>query len=618
MKYFAAFLVILVLHSALIAGDEDWVEESSDPYSLNDWLTDLRQRPLDLQSASVEEIAALPHFATESAQRVHEFMAVRRPTVHGLSSLLTSEQMASLLSYSSLGSAFTGHKMNTVRGYLAESSRDENDSKSGSTESRIRADFHAPGVASGFALLVRRGDATEMFEQASIGIEIAANANRPRLLAGDYWLDSGTGLVSASAFGSGQWVNSPDLIGTSLGRGLVSRPSRREGASLRGAATEWKSEHVLVSAFGSHQPMAAGANESGDIEYVDGEASTVELARAQEGQVRETVYGACAQANSTYFSLGCIGTSYLFEPPFSDQESVDDMPSLIGDRLQVWSAFASGRWLGLNAVSEFAHSSLGGSATQVSMQTSAPPVAFGFYYVYASEDFFSPRSAVWGGYGSDAQNVFQTGTRIRWTSGVHVITVMGSFSRTPDRTPSNSLSDSESGIDIRYAYRGAKWIKPELRLIRRSSEEGSLSEASYKVNHSRIRLDAAFPGADAFKLRVEFRAAESEIERDTETGTLTSIGWERKVQKLTLTSRVTVFRFESSRVAAVVYESTLPMAFPLVSLSGTGSRWSAAVGKEWNSVTATIHSGLQSSETASDSRTELSIGAAIQFRFAAL
>ena len=64
---FALALSVGLAHGGAI---EEWVEDSDDPEAASEWLDELRERPLDLNLASVVELTQLPLIDPVTAERL--------------------------------------------------------------------------------------------------------------------------------------------------------------------------------------------------------------------------------------------------------------------------------------------------------------------------------------------------------------------------------------------------------------------------------------------------------------------------------------------------------------------------------------------------------------------
>jgi hypothetical protein len=577
-------LLLLLLATATLAQSlDDWVESSADPQELQAWWDDLRQNPLDLNRAAAEEIARLPLFDRAATQAV---VSARRER-GGFGSLDEALNLPSLTpAQRDVLRALTTVEL--PRRWRADISamggaegRNHARFAPDHWSSRLRAIFRGEQQR-GFLFGIRDAGGRDLFAETSFGIELDQPAVGTRWLMGDFQCETGTGLVFASPFGMGQWLASSDALGPGQTRGLDLRPSSNRRLVLRGAATEIRRGPLDVMLVGNWSRRDAAIGDSVAARLTEGEsAAGEELAAAREGQVEERLVGASAQLNSRTVLAGAAGYTARFDPPLAPDAS-DALPGLRGSDLQVGSVFVSAGGARLNLTSEFAASNPGGVAHQTAVSCRGQRVGLALYHVRADEDFFSPRSVQWDGFGTAAQNAEVTGVRIQAIWPRHTLAAALSTSRTPFRTATSPLTKGASSLETHWRAALSAQSELHLRLTRRWNEDASENAAAPEVTTDAARAELRL-GDDqqTFRVRFELRSAHRDRDADRKLGSLLFVQGTQRTRWLEVTARLTVYHLENSDVAMQVYELPLRGEYPLVTLSGSGGRATLVLARDW-------------------------------------
>ena len=583
MRCCAPLLLLALLTTAAAQSLDEWVESSADPQELQTWWDDLRRNPLDLNRAAAEEIALLPLFDRAAAQAL---MNARRergafhnldealslpsltPAQRDVLRALTTVQLPLRwrADVSALGSAHGGND--------APFAPDR-------WSSRMRAVFRGEQQRA-FLYGIRDAGGRDLFAETSFGIELAQPSLGARWLMGDFQCETGTGLVFASPFGVAQWLASYDALGPGEARGLDLRPSSNRRLVLRGAAAEIRRGPLDMILAGNWSRRDAAIGDSGAERLTEGEsASSEELAAAREGQVEERLAGASAQVNFRGMRAGAAGYTSRFDPPLVPDGS-EAVPELRGNGLRVGSVFISADRAGLNLTSELAASNPGGVAQQTALSFRGERAGLALYHVRADEDFFSPRSVQWDGFGAAAQDAEVTGARIQAIWPRHTVTAALSTSRTPFRAATSPLKKSASSLETHWRAALSDQSELHLKLTRRSVEDASESAAAQKVTTDAARAELRL-GTDrqTFRVRLELRSALRGGDADRKLGSLVFVQGTQRTRWLEVTTRLTVFHLESGDVAMQVYELPLRGEYPLVMLSGGGRRATLVVARDW-------------------------------------
>jgi hypothetical protein len=311
-------------------------------------------------------------------------------------------------------------------------------------------------------------------------------------------------------------------------------------------------------------------------------ASSEELAAAREGQVAERLAGASALVSSRGLRAGIAGYTSRFDPHLVPDAS-DAVPGLHGSDLRVGSVYVSANTVGLNLISEFATSSPGGTASQTAVSFRGERVGVALYQVHSDEDFYSPRSVQWDGFGAAAQNADVIGARMQAIWPRHTVTVALSSSRTPFRTATSPLTKSANSLETHWRAALSAASELHLRFARRYGEDASESAAAQEVTTDAARIELRLGDEQqTFRVRLEVRSARREGDADRKSGSLLFVQGTRRTRWLEVTARLTVYHLESSDMAMQVYELPLRGEYPLVMLSGSGGRATLVLARDWS------------------------------------
>jgi hypothetical protein len=384
---------------------------------------------------------------------------------------------------------------------------------------------------------------------------------------------------------------------------------------LRGAATEIRHGPLNLMLVGNWSRRDAAIGDSGAGRLTEGEpASSEELAAAREGQVEERLAGASVQVNFRGLRAGTTGYVSRFDPPLAPDVS-DGEPELRGSGLRVGSVFVSAGRAGLNLTSEFAASNPGGVAHQTAVSCRGERVGLALYHLRADEDFFSPRSVQWDGFGAAAQNAEVTGARIQAIWPRHAFYAAMSVSRTPFRTATSPLKKSASLLEAHWRTALSAKSELHLRLTRRRGEDASENTAAQEVTTDAARAEWRLDNDQQnFRVRFELRSARRYGDSDNKLGSLLFVQGTQRTRWLDVTARITVFHLENSDVAPQVYELPLRGEYPLVTLSGGGRRATLLLARDWPGFRTAAKVAHGRSSAADGDHDELTFGLEFTYR----
>lgn len=562
-------VILLMVGAAFGDAIEEWVEASSEPEAVQEWLDGLRQKPLDLNSANAEDISRLPFFDDVISKRIIEarraqgyFRDIDDVIATGG---LAEDQRESLLLFSTVRPP---EERGLLRG-VSQFSESE-------PQNRMHADFATGRVRHGFLFVTNRSDAADV----SAGIEFLHERSASRLVAGDYQIEAGTGLVLASAYGMANWLSSQSSLSPSTPQGLRASPTSNDLSRFRGGAIQTQHRWVRGAIIGSIRRLDALLDSSGVTGLAENETAGSGLTRAREDQVEERVIGLALEASRFEWSAGVTGYQAHYAPSLEPSSSLDSKPYFSGNRLNTGSVHLHGAMGRASILTEVAKSDPGGYAHQSALAVLGERLGFSAYHVFAAEDFYSPHSRIWGGFGEDASNQQQSGIKLRVTWPHEVLSMHAWNSRSPFRTSQFPLSRSTSGIALRSGTEIASALSLVI-LADREWREDLQSDQISTLNVNRGRLELAVTKPSEFKLRVELKIAGTEGTSSHSTGSLLFLQLKHVIRATSVFLRITIFDAEDYDVALRVYENAPAGMFPLVTFTESGRRAAIMVSRRF-------------------------------------
>jgi len=564
---------------------EEWIENSPNPEELQRWLDDLAEAPLDLNRATQDELQALPFFDSFAARKMldarHRMGGFRHLREALNTDGLTSSQRRSLEQFAVV-SETTSRRVGIESRLLGGTRGEPLASHPEDWWVRYRGEIAREDGGYGHVFLGRQAEDREGFRQVSAVLSLTEERTGTRLGFGDFQLETGTGLVFASAYGMSNWLSSSEILTPGKPRGLSFRPSADRRSVFRGGAAEISRSHLQATLLGSVMRLDGATDDSGVLRITEGESySSEQLADARRDQVEERLIGGRLAANGGSIAAGISGYHARYSPQFAPEQLDEDMPRLTGDDVSVASLFARASVAGASWVGEVARSQPGGMAAQTALSATTGRAALGVYHVFADADFYSPRSRVWGGFGEEAANQQNTGVRMRIGWPAHAFLFSAVSETTPFRTTTFPLKKNGGQIEMRWRGRPSAPIGLDLLTGRRWREEFSTTSGMREIRVDRARIDAALSLREEYRIRLEIRSATSDQETQHRLGTLLFFQAKTRLAGLVGVGRVTLFDLDGPDVATSVFENSLRGAYPLIPLSGTGRRAALMVSRRW-------------------------------------
>lgn len=597
---------------------EDWIESTDYPEELQEWLLELREHPLDLNTASLSELSALPFIGRSGAKEIIR-LRFRLGGLESMSSIdtlsiLSGAQRSSLSEFTTVSRRYQALDRAVIRSSADASADSKEKIESSMTGYRLRADFRGGDGTAGYLYGIRRPNQTRFFEETSFGIELPRERMRPRLLVGDYQIETGTGLLFATAYGMGSWLSSTDALSVPLARGLVSRPSSSRLALQRGLALESSTEAITARLFGAINRLDASVNSGETVSITEGTSSSTELYAARKDQLEEQLIGADIEYNRGHYSLGATAYSAGFSPGFNSADEFEPMPRLEKSSLKVGSIHARVNYRSLQAISEVAGSSGGGAAHQSALTYQDERSAWSLYHIYADEAFYSPHSRLWGGFCEDAGNARQTGMRSMLRGKGYQLSIGGETERTPFRTSTSPLRKAGDQLNAQLRLYPGSAVELSGLINRRWNELTSAIDEAVYQRTDRGRLEVLFYGREEYKVRLELKSSVRNTGHQHALGTLAFFQMKTAVLGIQALSRITMWNVEHSDASMSLYESSVYGAYPLVSLFGTGRRITLQFSKGWNSLRLGTKLGHTVSESVNETVETVDFALEISYR----
>ena len=575
---------LTVMHAQTI---EEWVEAASDPDDLQAWLDDLRREPLDLNSSPGDMIARLPLMDATAAQALVE----RRRTTGEFRSMdealatpgLSEDQRASLLEFSCVKFKRHPAEVRFTAG-TADAAAHALDSKHywGKSNARVKT-----AESSGFVEARRKADDPSLLDQTSAGMQIVQSGAMPTFALGDFQYEAGTGLVFASSYGMANWLSAPGDARLGKAKGLSLRPATDRRAVFRGVAIQSLRAPLEVTLLGSWNRLDGAITDGQADELTEGQSSSDELDPARRDQIEERLYGVSISGGAHWWHAGAQGYQAHFSPAFHPSVSDPYIPQFGGSVLRTGSVCMTAERAGLSATAEAARSNPGGGAYQAAVSAKIGRSGLTLYHIYADADFYSPHGKLWAGSGEEAANRQCTGIRVFSAWERHSLALSASAQQTPFRTSTAPLGTEVSDVEARWTSSFAAPVEIEVLGARSERDETSNAQPARRMLTERGRFEARWQAHEEFRIRYEVRSSHYEGETAHQLGTLLFVQMQTSLMETRITARVTFFGLEDEGgTPMAVFESSMPGAYPLVSLSGAGRRFALTLARSWNHVTA--------------------------------
>ena len=586
-----AFLVLAVLGISCfaVAKDiEEWVEDAPNPEELQAWLDDLRENPLDLNQATQSQVASLPFFdavASESliGERQRRGAFASEAEVLRLS-LLSGEQREAIREFTCVKIAEPATR--TVA-WVSSGSSGVLKQTAGNSWGKARAEFATAGRQAGYVSVRRQPYDPSVITQSAIGVEFEFSPLVPKVTAGNFQYEAGTGLVFASSYGIGNWVSSPSAWRPGHSGGLVLRPSSSALQLYRGAAVEGKLAPFDVVVIGSWNRLDGALSDSGTSRITEGQTTSPSLDHARQDRIEERLAGACVHVGQDGWRIGVAGYESHFSPRIIPNESSGSLPVNSESLHKAGSVFFSVNRAGISAIGEAAESRPGAGAYQAAIAAGDAHFGLGIYQIYAAPNFYSPHSQLWGSYGSAANNRSVTGVKFRSAFTGNRLLFSAHTDQTPFGTATSSLSKGSSEIQVEWTTSSLSPLDIEVLGRRAWNDQTSLTEPAAVSRSDRARIELRWRTDQEFRVRFEVRSVHQDGQSDHGLGTLLFFQTKARVYATDVSAQLTFYGMNGNQksVPLQVYEGGLTGMFPLLSLTGEGRRIAVVVSHTWSGLT---------------------------------
>jgi hypothetical protein len=578
---YGLFGLLLGFQVALCGAVEDWVEATPQPTAVQEWLEELSEHPLDLNTVAFDQLLQLPFFDKLSAGRLIDARSSgggfeRIDDVLGVAGW-SPQQREVLVRFTLVRSIRPDRARMRAAAQVDERVR----------RSTWRADLQSSSNVRGYVSVRQDRSRPRVYDDVTVGVMYSPHGQHYTLAAGDYQFEAGTGLVFGTAYGGSDWLaRSSDLKPGSETR-LRSRPTTDRLSLYRGIGLAIQQGRINAALLLGDQRLDAAQGIRGAERITEGETSSTLLEDAQNAQLEERLAGAEVSVEKGGLSAGLCGYQSSFSPSLQPVPSAEQPFQLGGSRLQVGSVNLSATFSGLTSITEVAHSSPGGWAEQSAFAVGREHFGFAAYLSYATADFFSPHSKAWLGYGDDRANTDRVGIRIRVMGAHSEFGLHAWSSRSPFRTSSVPLRKSAEGVEFRSELALSETVDANLAAGRTWNEQFLANQPDVPSTFwSRIEL--ALHQVVEYKVRLQIRSIVSEADRDGKLGTLLYVQTRYPNAIATVFLRIAFYNVESRDAALYVYENAPLGASPLAAFYHDGRRVTAMLTRSFGRVAAAV------------------------------
>ncbi len=606
--------------------------DGDDAEAVAESLADLRDNPIDVNTADAGELSPVPGIGPTAARAI-----VARRRAYGPFASLDELQSTSVLSRDALaaarpylvaGAGRTRGRVETADGRrvvitqrlqarldLPHGYRGDDSSRAypGSpmrlyTRAQARLGQH---VALNVTL---EKDPGETFRGRSFGYDhVSASAGLRRLgrletlVVGDFVAGFGQGLVLARSAGMGKGSD-PTRGPTSRGRGLQPYGSADENRYFRGAgATVAVTPWLSATAFGSRRRRDASVALPDSADLADGDLppgtetiatslggdglhrTPAELAR--RGMLRESVGGAAVEARLdgpiVDVRLGAVGYHSRFDLPVAPAMRPDSRFAFRGDATGAVGAFADARTNTYHAFAEVARDAGGAVAAIAGAGVSLAPGSE--LLVVARRyprEFVSIHGAPFGER-NVGQNEHGAYSAARVQAGSVTVSGFADVYRFPWLR--FNVARPSTGYEwlMLFEYRPARWLRASAQARGESRDagadvaggtNGSVVGGLARERRRTVRLNAEFDASRSLRLRTRVEAARAGDDDTASQGTLVFQDVRYQVRRwLRVDARITLFQTDDFASRLYQLETDVAGAFTLPVLHGRGTRAYVAV-----------------------------------------
>ncbi len=535
-------------------------------------LEDLRAHPLDLNSATEEELAGIPWITPALARKIVE-RREKRPfnTAGELAQIdgVSSPTLEKILPYvRTERAAPRKRRVYKVRNRIAREYPEEEGYLGTPTKLYNRV-LATVGKKWSLCVLAEKDDYERDYLDFLTGHAQGEDLG-PLTLAviGDYSLDFAQGLV----FSPPRFAVKGSGLANGSERGIVANKSAVETGSLRGVAAAFGVGNAALYCFASLLDLDATLDSSGLARTIYDEGlHRTESEIARMDRLNERLVGLRARAALADLCVGLTASSGLYRPRFIDRKT--PYYTFSGESYGVLGA-DFGLAFGPAELFGEAAKSLGlGEGNVLGFTYALRDAELGVSYRRYAEDFYSPHS---GGFSdSKDQNEegmwvglnFKPGRNTRVSGYLDVFRSLG---------PGYPDIYGSRGRDARLEVEGSpqKGLKLKARVCTKRDEESREDEGSRFEERRTFRLQAEYAASKNASLTTRFERVLASVEGDSSSHTGLLFYWEvacRISSLANLRARFSLFDSDSWDARIYQYESDLPGVMRNTAVSGRGT-----------------------------------------------
>lgn len=421
------------------------------------------------------------------------------------------------------------------------------------------------------------------FDYNSGHIALSENGKLKNLVIGDYALNFGQGLVlwTGAAFGKGR-----EVIGTTgkNERGLRAYGSAQETDFFRGIAATY-GERFETTVFYSNRPRTASVIEGDTTRFPSSTGfHRTENEKARKNNIDQKSFGGRIRYDTPFGLFGVTGYYTEFSSYIARGNGLSNLYDFEGKEHMVYGVDYRGLIGNVLAFGEIAQSDNGGMGGIVGIES---PIGFStdltMAYRNYARDFQSFMGAGFGESSSDPQNEegFYLGIR---HSVNGQITLSGYVDQYRFEAPRTGIDQSSQGfdalglleIDFSSNLSGYLLIRSETKdeTFSELNDRGVEEEFLGEQRRSSVRAQVEYQVSRNIRLRSRIELVESQgANEDSERGMLVYQDLRlQATKKLQIDARVTIFDTDSFDSRVFQFENDLLYVLSNTALSGQGQR----------------------------------------------
>lgn len=577
---------------------EDFTDENEDASAVDD-LEEYFKNPIELNTATIDELISIPYFDISSANAIIEhrnkfgdfYSAYELRLVQGLSTELVEKVIPFFRVTKGIHLqkeiSLVDQVLDLTRiDYRSRFQSDVQDRK-GFRENKYYGSKlksyqrfglkYERSIAAGF--LVEKDPGEKLFNDFSnFYIEYTPNNIVEKIIVGDYLVEFGQGLTMWSPYGfsKGAEVVSPLFRKE---KNIRVYKSTDENRFKRGAAVVLKYSDLRFTFYYSNNRFDANIDSTTNTilsRPLDGYHRTdTELNRKNKG--RETIFG--TRLDYKLFQNLELNVMYMRNKLNADLAERSSQYDAVGNSFE-YSAMSYNYYKdNFYSTGEFSYNGI----SVASINNFQMKLTNNFIFVTSlrnyPRNFYSQHGTGFAEQGSRTQNEFGIYTGFRYRSPIGVFNFYYDQFRFPTATSDNNFPSKGNEILIDYKESLSRLIEVNLRYKREIKEIMISSDPTKIIKHKlrqNFRSEMIIKPSNKIRLRsrADFVFYNIESNYSNERGWLffQDMRW-TATSKINLTARIIFFKTDSFNSAVYEYENDLPGIMSNVALYEEGVRW---------------------------------------------